>query len=68
MSACPNCGNKQTSVVRSDIQEDGRMRRRRKCGEGCGLRYYTIELAEQQLTVFEKLASAMGSIKAALLG
>lgn len=67
MSACPNCSCKDTSVIRSDIQADGRMKRRRKC-DGCGLRYYTVELAEQKLSAIEKLAASISSIKAAILG
>ena len=67
MSACPNCNSGASSVIRSDVQPDGRMKRRRKCG-GCGLRYYTIELAEQKLSAIEKVAAAISSIKSAILG
>ena len=69
MSACPNCNSPDTSVVRSEVQSDGRMKRRRKCNrDSCGLRFYTVELAEQKLSALEKVAAAISGIKAALLG
>lgn len=68
MSACPNCNSTESSVVRSGgVRPDGRIKRRRRCG-GCGLRYYTIELAEQKLSAIEKVAAAISSIKSAILG
>lgn len=69
MSACPNCGSKDTSVVRSDVQPDGTMKRRRKCKkEFCQLRFDTIELAAQKLSALQKLSEAISSVKKVILG
>lgn len=68
MSACPNCGA-ESSVLRSDAQGDGTVRRRRKCKkEACQLRFQTVELCEKKLTALQKVAAALSSLKEAIVG
>ena len=68
MSACPNCGT-ESSVLRSDAQSDGTMRRRRKCKkESCQLRFQTVELCEKKLTALQKIAAALSSLKESIIG
>ncbi len=66
MSACPKC-SKTSSVIRSDPQHDGKIKRRRKC-ESCGFRYNTIEMGLEELKRMREMEGAIGSLKKLILG
>jgi transcriptional regulator NrdR family protein len=52
VAACPKCRLIKTAVVLTQQLENGWTRRRRVCdlaGHGCGHRWYTLEIAEDDV-------------------
>lgn len=63
---CPKCGSMQDSVVDSRPQEDGSIKRRRKC-MACGDRFYTIEIQMEEYRLLKEEYRSSKEMKLKLL-